>query len=307
MVSTMSIRRMSAHTMYTISLASPDFPDDVPPPAPTRSALSLRVALRNFTAQEQENSRAVLDGRNNTMPESPTLPSPATMQSHTSSHSPVRRFFIRPSERSETRSVRSSSRKGHRPQVTLVINSDGQAPDVPQLESSVPSASDFLQMPPLRRRSTRTKRSSTSSGLTYLTPTSQKNVQNRRPSYLLSPSRSYQQSVASTPHTPVNTWEEVYRRQGLQFGSRLEIPPLPNRSGCTSRQSTSPSSPAVPCVPFIARSPVSPPPGLTKFQPITQASLLANTPPVERVRGIKGPRPLVTSPRFRSSTLRDDS
>lgn len=310
MASTISIRRMSAHTTYSISLASPDFPDDVPPPAPTRSALSLRVALRNFTVQEQENSRAVLDGRNNTMPESPTLPSPATMQSHTSS--PVRRFFIRPSEHSETRSVRSSSRKGHRPQVTLVIKSDEQAPDVPQLESSIPSASgahtsDSLQMPPLRGRSTRTKRSSTSSGLTYLTPTSQKNAQSRRPSYLLSPSRSYQQSVASTSHTPVNTWEEVYRQQGLQFGSSFEIPPLPNRSDSAGRQSISSPSPAVPCIPFIARSPVSPPPGLTKFQPITQASLLANTPPVERASGIKGPRPLVTSPKYPSSALRDSS
>jgi len=313
MASTMSIRRRSGHTTYTVPLASPDLPDDVPPPAPTRSALSLRVALRNFTAQEQENSRAVLDGATRTVSESPMLPSPATAQSRASARSPVRRFFIKPSERAETQSIRSSSRKGHRPQVTLVINSDEQFPDAPQLvESSVPSdlgdrASDFLQMAPPRRHSNRAKSSSPSSGLTYLTPISQKNMQSQRPSYLLSPSRSYQQSMASTPHTPVHTWEEVYRQQGLHSDSRFEIPPLPSRRGSTSRQPTSPHTPAAPYVPFIARSPISPPPGLTKFQPITQPSLLANTPPVERASGIKGPRPLVMTSKLRRSTLKGSS
>ena len=307
MASTMSIRRMSGHTTYTISLTGPDFPDDFPPPpAPTRSALSLRVALRDFTVQERENSRAVLDGHK-AVPESPTLPHSAPVLSRTSTRSPVRTFFIKPSERRETQSIRSSSRDGHRPQVTLVIDSDEQFPDALQLmEDSGARPPDLPQMPPPWRHGTRTKRSSASSGLTYLTPISQKNTTSRRPSYLLSPSRSHRQSMASTSHTPIHTWEEVYRQQGLQFDSRLEIPPLPSRSGATSRQSTLPPTP-VPYVPFVARSPVSPPPGLTKFQPITQSSLLANTPPVERASGIKGPRPLVAASRLRSNTLRDSS
>ncbi|KAF9652236.1 hypothetical protein BDM02DRAFT_3109676 [Thelephora ganbajun] len=309
MASTISIRRMSNCTAQTISLPSPGFSEVDPPPAPTRSALSLRVALRNFTTQEQQNSRAVINGHK-AKAESPTLPSPAAAQSPGSARSSIRRFFSMRSEHSETQSTRPSLRKGHRPHVTLVINPNEQAPDVPQLPGSpiTPESgvyvTDFLRIPLPRKQSSRTKRSSASSGLTYLTPTSQKNTPSRRPSYLLSPSRSYRQSMASTPHTPIPTWEEVYRQQGLQIGPRLEIPPVPNRSDSLNRQYTSPHTPAVPSVPFIVRSPASPPPGLTKFQPITRASLLANTPPVERTSGIKGPRPLVMTSRPRSRALR---
>lgn len=302
MTSTLSIRRMSNHTAHTIPLPSPGFSDNDPPPAPTRSALSLRIALRNFTAQEQQNSRAVLDGHAKVKPESPTLPSQEIMQLPGSAHSSVRRFSSMRSEHSETRSTQPSPRKGHRPQMALVINSDGQVPDVRQLpeNSTTPDsgvyASGFPRILPPRKPSNRTKRSSTSSGLTYLTPISQGGSPSRRPSYLLSPSRSYRQSMVSTPHTPIPTWEEVYRQQGLQFDSGLEIPPVPSRSDSLNRRSPSSHTPSVPSVPFNMRSPVSPPPGLTKFRPITRA-LLANTPPMERMSGIRGPRPLITTPR----------
>lgn len=311
-VSTLSIRRISGHTIHTIPLPSPDSSDTDPPPAPTRSAHSLRAALRSFATQERQNSRAVLDGHTKAKAESPTLQSPTTTQSPRSARSSVRRFLSTRSRHSETQSIRSSLRRGHRPHMTLVINPDEQVPDVPPLvESSVPPesgvyASELLRIPPPRKHSNRTRRSSTSSGLTYLTPTSQKNVLSRRPSYLLSP-KSYQQSTASTPRTPVPTWEDMYRQQGLQSDSRPEVPPLPSRSGSINPQSTSPRTPPMPYIPFVARSLVSPPPGLTKFQPIVQSSLLANTPPVERTSGIKGPRPLVTTSRPRGSALRDSS
>jgi len=303
--STLSIRRMSNHTTHTIPLSSSGFSENDPPPAPTRSALSLRVALRNFTTQEQQNSRAVIDGQTRTKAESPTLPSPT--QPPRSARSSIRRFFSTRSGHSETQSNRPSLRKRYRPQVVLVINTDKQVPDIPQLpESSIApnsgvDATDFIPMPPPRKRSNRIKRSSASSGLTYLTPVSQKNVPSRRPSYLLSPSRSYQQSMASTPHTPIPTWEEMYRQQGLQIDPRFEIPPVPSRSGSLNRQTTSPHTPAVPSVPL---SPASPPPGLTKLQPIIH-SLLANTPPVERTSGIKGPRPLIATSRPRVRSSRD--
>jgi hypothetical protein len=310
MASTLSIRRMSNYTTHTISLPSPGFSDDDPPPAPTRSAHSLRAALKSFATQEQQNSRAVLDGHTKTKAESPTLQSPVTVRTPRSARSSVRRVFSTRSRRSETQSIRSSLRRGHRPQVTLVINPDEQVPDVPQLaESSVPPdsgiyASELLRIPPPRKHSNRTRRSSTSSGLTYLTPTSQKNAPSRRPSYLLSP-RSYQQSTASTPRTPVPTWEEMYRQQGLQSDS--EVPPLPTRSDSINRQLTSPHTPPVPYVPFVGRTLVSPPPGLTRTQPITQSFLLANKPHMERTSGIKGPRPLVATSRPRGNTLRDSS
>ena len=307
MVSTLSIRRMSTRTTHTISMPSPGFSEHDPPPAPTRSALSLRVALRDFTTQEQQNSRAVIDGHTKAKADSPTLPSPAAAQLPRFTRSSVRRFSMH-SEHSETRSARPSLRKGYRPEVTLVINPDEQTPDVPQLPASSVTpdsgifATDFLRMPPPRKRSNRTKRSSASSVLTYLTPISQKNASSQRPSYLLSPSRSYQ-SMVSPPHTPIPTWEEMYRQQGLQFDSGLEIPPLPSRSGSLNRQPTSSRTPAVPSVPPIMMSPISSPPGLTKLQPIIRSSLSVSTPPVERMSGIKGPRPLVTTsrPRVRPS------
>ena len=303
--STLSIRRRSNHTTHTISLPSPRVSEHDPPPAPTRSALSLRVALRDFTTQEQQNSRAVIDGHIKTEAESPTLPSPTTTQSPRSARSSIRRFFSMRSGHSETQSNRSSLRKGYRPQVALFIDTDEQVPDVPQLpESSISpnsgvDATDFRRMPPPRKRSNRIKRSSTSSALTYLTPVSQKNVSSRRPSYLLSPSRSYQQSMASTPHTPIPTWEEMYRQQ---IDPRFEIPPVPSRSRSLNHRSTSPRTPAVPPIPL---SLASPPPGLTRLQPIIQSPLLANTPPVERTRGIKGPRPLITTSRPRVRPPRD--
>jgi len=300
---------MSTHTAHTVSLSSPGFSEHDPPPAPTRSALNLRVALRNFTTQEQQNSRAVIDGHTKAKADSPTLPSPAASQLPRLAHSSVRRFSMH-SEHSVIRSARPSIQKGYRPKVKLIIvNPDERLPDVPArlpASSVTPDpgvfSTDLLWMPPPRKRSSWTKRSSASSGLTYLTPISPKNAPSQRSLYLLSPSRSYQ-SMVSTPHTPIPTWEEMYRRQGLQFDSRLEIPPVPSRSGSLSRQSTSPHTPAVPSVPPIIMSPVSPPPGLTKLQPIIRSSLLANTPPVERMSGIKGPRPLVTTsrPRVRPS------
>lgn len=307
---TVSIRRMSNHTTHTISLPSPDFSEHEPPPAPTRSALSLRVALRNFTTEEQRNSQAVIDGHTKSQAERPTLPSPATARSPGSARSSVRRVFSMRSENSGTQNTRPPPWRGQRPHVVLVINPDEQVPDVPQLsESSVTPdsgvyAADFLPMPPPRKSSNRTKRSSTSSGLTYMTPNSHKIMPSRRPSYLLSPSRSYQQSMASTPHTPVPTWEDTYRQHGLQFDPRLEVPPVPIRSDSHNRQFASPYTPVVPPVSPIARPPNSPPPGLTKFQPITRRSLLANTLPMERTSGIRGPRPLVTTSRPRSSALR---
>ena len=304
MASTLSIRRMSTHTVHTISLPGPSFSEHDPPPAPTRSALSLRVALKNFTIQEQQNSRAVIDGHTKAKPDSPTLPSSATAQLPRFTRSSVRRLSSVHSEHSEIRSARPSLRKGYKPEVTLAINPDEQVPDVPQLPASSVTpdsgvfATDFFRMPPPRKHSHRAKWSSASSGLTYLTPISPKNAPSQRPSYLLSPSRSYQ-SMVSTPHTPIPTWEEMYRQHGLQFDSILEIPPVPSRSGSLSRQSTSSRTSAVPSVPSSMMSPVSPAPGLTKVQPVIRSSFLANTPPVERMSGIKGPRPLVTTSRLR--------
>jgi len=312
MASTLSIRRMSNHTTHTISLASPGFSENDPLPAPTRSVLSLRVALGNFTTQEQQNSRAVLDGHTKAKAESPTLPSPATAQPSGSARSSVRRFFSTRSEHSETQSTRPSLRRGHRPQVALVTtNPDEQAPNVSQLPESsvVPDsgayATDSLRTHPPTKYSNRTKRSSASSGLTHLSPISRGGAPGRRPSYLLSPSRSYRQSMASTPHSPIPTWEGVYRQQGLQFDSRLEIPPVPSRNDFLDHQFTLSHTPTVPFVPFTTSPPVPPPPGLTKFQPIIRAASLANTPPMERTSGVKGPRPLVTTSRPRSRTLRD--
>ena len=296
-MTTLSIRRVSDHTTHTISLPNSDFDD--PPPAPTRSALSLRVALRNFTAQEQGNSRAVLDKAKT---DSPTLPGLVTTQSPRSKSPPVRRFL-------SARSERSSLRDGHRPQMALVINTNEQVIDIPQSVES-PSDSgvrtpDLLRTYTTRKYSNQTRRSSTSSGLVYLTPVSQKNGPSQRPSYLLSPSRSYQQSMAPTPHTSIPTWEETYRQQGLQFDPEGGIPPLPNQSSSIDRQSIPTYTPAVPYAPFLARSSVPAPPGLAKFQPINQPSSLTNTPPMERASGVKGPRPLVTTPRPRDRTLRD--
>lgn len=312
--STLSIRRMSNQTARTIAIPSPTFSDHAPPPAPTRSALSLRVALRNFTTQEQLNSRAVIYGRTRTKEEPPTLPSPGTVHSPKSARSSVRRILSTRSVRSEnsgTQSSQRSLRKGKRPPVTLIINHAEQVPDVPPLpESSVTPdsgvyAADFFPMPPPRKPSNRTKRSSASSGLTYLTPISQKVMPSRRPSYLLSPSRSYQHSMASTPHTPIPTWEDMYRQQGRPADHRHEIPPVPNKSDFLNRQFISPHASIVPSIQSVVGPPMSPPPGLTKFQPITRASLLAHTPPVERTSGIRGPRPLVTTSRPRNRTLRD--
>jgi len=300
MASTLSIRRISARTAHTISLPSPDFSEHDPPPAPTHSALSLRVTLRNFTTQEQQNSRAVIDGYIKGKADSPMLSSPTAAQSPRFARYSARRFPSMHSEHSETQSARPSLRKGHRPEVTPVINPDGQVSDIPQLPTSSVTpdsgvlATESPRMSPPRKRSNWTRKSSASSGLTYLTPTSPENVPSQRPSCLLSPSRSYQ-SMVSTPHTPIPTWEEVYRQHGLQFNSRLEIPPVPSRSGSLSRQPTSPRTPAMPSVPPIMVSHVSPSPGLTKLQPVTQPPLLANTPPMERMSGIKGPRPLITS------------
>jgi hypothetical protein len=310
MASTISIRRMSIRTTHSTSLLSPGFSEHDPPPAPTRSALSLRVALRNFTTQEQQNSRAVIDGHTKAKADSPTLPSPAAAQLPRFARPSVRRFSSVHPDHSETQSTRQSLRKSYRPEMTLIVNPDEQVPDVPQLpagsvtpDSGVPTT-DSLRMSPPRKRTHRTKRSSASSDLTYLTPISPKNAPSQRPSYLLSPSRSYR-SMISTPHTPIPTWEEMYRQQGLQFDSKLEIPPVPSRSGSLSRQPTSPRTPAVPSVSSIMMSPVSPPPGLTKLQPIIRSSLLANTPPLIRMSRIKGPRPLVTKPRPRVRPLVD--
>lgn len=302
MASTLSIRRMSNHTVHTVSLPSPSFSEHNPPPAPARSALSLRIALRNFTAQEQQNSRAVIDGHIKAKPESSALPNPEAPQLPRSERSSVRGFPFMYSEHSETISTRSSLRKGHRPQVTIITSPDEQVPDVPQLpESSITPNSGvytmgFLRMPPPGKHNNWTKRSSASSGLTYSTPISQRSASDRL-SYLLSPSRSYQQSMVSTPHTPIPTWEEMYRQQGLQFDSSLEIPSVPSRSDSLSRQSISPRTPGMTSVPFITRSPVSPSRGLAKLQSIIRSPLLADTPPVERTSGIKGPRPLVMTSR----------
>ena len=302
MAPTLSIRRMSERTTHTVPLPSPDLSEHEPPPAPTRSALSLRVALRNFITQEQENSRAVIDGRTMVKAESSTLPSPETVQSRRSTRSSVRGLFPIRSENPGTQSARQSFRKGKRPQMALFINPE-EAPQLP--ESSATSDSGFYAPDPLptpRKRSNRTKRSSTSSGLTYMTPNSQKIMPSRRPSYLLSPSRSYQQSMTSTPHTPIPTWEDLYRQHGLQFDPRNEIPPVPSRSDSLNHQSSSSRTSVVPAIPFIAWLPMPPPPGLTRFQPITRPSLLANTPPTERTRGIRGPRPLVTTSKPRNRT-----
>ena len=309
-VSTLSIRRMSNHTMHTISLPNLDFSDNDPPPAPTRSPLSMRVALRNFTAQEQQDLRAGLD--EHTEAKSPTLLSWATTQSPRSRSSSVRRFSSTRSGHSETQGIRPSLRNGHRPQVVIVINPSEQVPDVPQSvegptpPDSVVHASDFRRMPPPRKHNNRVKRSSTSSELTYLTPISQ-NTSSQRPSYLLSPSTSYRQSAASMSRTPIPTWEETYRQQGLQFDRNLDIPPLPSLSVSANHQFTLPHTPAVPYVPSITGPPVSLPPGLTKLQPVTRSSLSINPPPVRRTGGIKGPRPLVTTSRSRGRTLRDMS
>lgn len=304
---TLSIRRMSNDTAQAIALPSPDLSENEPPPAPTRSALSLRVALRDFTVQEQQNSRAVIDGHTRIKPESPTFQGPLTIQLPTPS---LQWTFSTPSGNSGTQSTRLPPRKAQRSGTTLIFDPDEQAPDVPQSPESFVTpdsgacAASLLPMRPPKQRNHRTKRSSTSSGLTYLTPISQKIVSNRRPSYLLSPSRSFQQSMVSTPHTPIPTWEEMYRHQGLQIDPKFEIPPVPARSDSLSGQFAPPRSAAVPSVLPIARSPLSPPPGLTKFQPITQPALLANTPPKERSSGIRGPRPLVKIPRPRGGTLR---
>ena len=298
MASTLSIRRISTRTAHTISLPSPNFSEHDPPPAPTHSALSLRVTLGKFTTQEQQNSRAVIDYIKGKA-DSPMLSSPTAAQSPRFARYSARRFPSVHSEHSETQSARSSLQKGHRPEVTPAINPDGLVSDVPQLPTisvtpgpGIPDMESPRMSPP-RKRSNRTRRSSASSRLKYLTPISPKNVPSQRPSCLLSP------SMVSTPHTPTPTWEEVYRQHGLQFSSRLEIPPVPSRSGSLSRQLALPRTPAMPSVPPIMVSPVSPSPGLTKLQPVTQPSLLANTPPMERMSGIKGPRPLMTTSRPR--------
>ena len=308
MAPTLSIRRISNLTMYTVSLPSPGYSETEPPPAPTRSTLSLDVALRNFTTQEQLNSRTVIDGHTRVKVESPTPPSVVTVQSRRSTRSSTRRRLPMHSENPGTQYTRRSFRRGKRPQMALFISPDGEVPDIPRLregyltpDSGVYTA-DLLRTPTPRKYSNRTKRTSTSSGLTYMTPVSHKIMPSRRPSYLLSPSRSHQQSMASMPHTPIPTWEDTYRQQGLQFDPRLEIPPVPSRNDFPNRQFVSPCTPVVPSVPPIARSPRSPPPGLTKFLPIIRSSLLTNTPPMERVSGVRGPRPLVTTSRSRHRT-----
>lgn len=304
MASTLSIRRISNCTMYAVSLPSPGYSETEPPPAPTRPTLSLDVALRNFTTQEQLNSRAVIDGHTRVKVESPTSPSPVTVQSRRSTRSSAQRRFPMHSENPGTQYTRRSLKRGKRPQMAPFISPDEEVPGISRLRegSSTPHSgvytADFLRTPTPRKRSNRTKRSSTSSGLTYMTPVSQKTTPSRRPSYLLSPSKSYQQSMSSTSHTPVPTWEDMYRQQGPQFDPRLEIPPVPS----LNRHLVSPYTPVVLSVPPIERSARSPPPGLTKFQPITRSSLLANTPPVERVSGVRGPRPLVTTSRSRYRT-----
>ncbi|KAF9780175.1 hypothetical protein BJ322DRAFT_1112846 [Thelephora terrestris] len=223
---TLSIRRMSERTTHTTPLPNTHSSEHEPPPAPTRSALSLRVALRNFTTQEQENSRAVIDGHTMIRAESPTLSSPATVQSRTRS-SVLRLFHIR-SENPGTQSARQSLRNGKRPQMALFINPEKEVPHLPESSATSESgyyAADSLRMPTPRKRSNRTKRSSTSSGLTYMTPNSHKIIPSRRPSYLLSPSRSFQQSMASTPRTPIPTWEDMYRQLGLQFDPSTHLAP----------------------------------------------------------------------------------
>ena len=205
----------------------------------------------------------------------------------------------------------SQSRESAQPRSTLVNFLIGFARDQP---GSLPlarfltgvHASDLRRMPPPRKHNNRVKRSSTSSELTYLTPISQ-NTSSQRPSYLLSPSTSYRQSAASMSRTPIPTWEETYRQQGLQFDRNLDIPPLPSLSVSANHQFTLPHTPAVPYVPSITGPPVSLPPGLTKLQPVTRSSLSINPPPVRRTGGIKGPRPLVTTSRSRGRTLRDMS
>lgn len=304
MVPTLSIRRMSNPTAHTVSSQSPDPPEHELPPAPMRSALSLRIALRDFTTQERQNSRAVIDGHTKAKTESSTLTSPATIQSPRSARSSIRRFLSMRSDNSGTQSTRQSLKQ---PQMVLALNPGEQVPGAPQLlgSSITPDsgvyAADFLWTSPPRKHSNRTKRSSVSSGLTYMTPNSQKITPSRRPSYLLSPSRSYQQSMASTPHTVIPTWEDIYRQRGPHSDPRLEVPPVPSRADSLNRQFASPHISVVP-VPSIVISPMPPPPGLTKFQPITRSSLLANTPPVERTRGIRGPRPLVRKSRPRNGT-----
>jgi hypothetical protein len=202
---------------------------------------------------------------------------------------------------SGTQSTRESLRKSKRPQMVLAISPDQQVPDNPQLlESYITTesgvyAADFLRMPPPRKHSNWTKRSSMSSGLTNMTPISQKIVPSRRPSYLLS---------SSLPHTVIPTWQGMYGRQGLQSDPRLETSPVLSRADSINRKFVSSHLPVVPPVLSIAGSPIcmSPPPRLTKFQPIAQASLPANTPPVQRRGGMRGPRPLVTTSRPRNRT-----
>lgn len=308
MASTLSIRRFSGHTTRTSSSCSPGYPERDPPPASTRSALNLRVALRDFTTREQQNSRAVIDGRTRARTESLTLTSLATPQSPRSARSSIRRFLSMRPGNSGIQSIRESLPNGGRAQMALVIGSDEQILDVPRLpESSIALGlgfhpADFLRMPPPRKHSNRIRRSSTSSGWTYMTPVSQKAIPSRGPSRLLSPSRSHQRSMVSMPQTPIPTWGDAHRQRGSQFDDpRPEIPLVPSLADSFNRQFAS-HAPVVPSVPFVARSPTSPPPGLAMFRPMTHASSLANTPPLQRISGIRGPRPLVTRSKPRNRT-----
>ena len=294
-ISTISIRRTSDHTTHTPSPSGPSFSERDPPPAPIRSALSLRAALRNFTTQD---SQPVTDGHTKAEGESPTpttFSSPATGQLSGFPHS----------DHSETETTRPPVKRGPGHRLAVVTNPGEWASSVPQFpEGSVTPdlgtyTTDFLRVP-LSRRST------TSSGLTYLSPISQGDTSGRRPSYLLSPSKSYQQSIVSTSHAPIPTWEEIYRQQGLHLDLRFEVPFVPGQGDSLSHQPTSSHTPTVPSIPFIPKWSASPPPGPTKFKPI-QPPLLANTPPAERTSGIKGPRPLVMTSRLRVRPSMDDT
>ena len=305
-VSTISIRRTSDRTTHTLSPSSPRFSERDPPPAPTCSALSLRVALRNFTTQERQNSQAIIDGHVKAKAESPTLPT--TFSSPATGQLPV---FPR-SNHSETESTRPPFRRGHGHQLAVVTDPGERASSVPQfpegpLTSDLDAyTTDFYRVPLPRKQGHRTRRSTTSSGLTCLSPISQGDASGRRPSYLLSPSKSYQRSIVSTPQAPIPTWEEIYRQQGPHLDPRFEAPSVPSRGDSLGHRSTSSHTPAVPSVPFIPKSPASPPPGLTRFKPI-RPPLLANTPPAERTSRIKGPRPLAVTSRPRVRPSMDDT
>lgn len=295
MTSTLSIRRVSTRSMHTISLQSPDSSDNEHPPVPTLSAFGLRLPPKNFT-EDQQNSRAIIEGTTIITTECPTLPSPATVRLSKPARFPVRRL---PSMRLET------SQNAGQPLRRIVINFDERVPDVPKfLEGSVtpdPSvqSADFHGTPPQGKHSNWAKRPSTSSELTYMTPISQKITSSRRPSYLLSPSRSHQQSMESTPCTLTPTWEDMYRREGLQFDARHEIPPIPSCGDSLNHRPTSTrTQPILSSVPSITtRSSPSPPPGLTEFRQITEGPPPTNTLPMGRTRMIRGPRPLVTKSR----------